>query len=377
MFTGPASDEGHAGTTIPREAYTSAHMRARLLKLLAPVVIPAGLLLVWAAAESVLTRPFFRVPATEEIPLGPVILLAEQQQPKGHALDVDVLGHLGSRTFALTVDGPLLYFGVGQSIAILDISDPVNPVVVGQSKNMPDVPLNIAVRGGYAYVAAGGSGLRIYDVGEPSSLSETGFYKTSGEALSVAVVGHYAYVAVAQASLVILDVANPAKPVAVGSHKISGLVRRVLAKDRYMFVIGSAGLNILDVSDPVHPRDVGGYGGLGTFAQDIVVSIDSAYIADGAWGLAILDITDVAKPAIQRLYDTPGAATGVAFDKHYVFVADRPFGLRVFDAEDADKLTEAGFYDARGEFWAVAVRDGYAYVARGEAGLWVIRFTQA
>jgi len=232
-------------------------MHTRLLKFFGPTVIPVALLLLWAAAETMLARPFFGTPPDEELPLGPVSLQPDEQDTKGQSRQVDVLGHLGSRTFALTLDGSLLYFGVGHSIAIMDISDPLHPVVLGQSKGLPDIPLNIAVRSGYAYVAAGGAGLRIYDVRQPPSVVEAGFYKTSGEALGVALVDRYAYVADSKASLVILDVSNPAKPAAKASYQIPGMVRRILAKDQYVFVVGSAGFHILDVSDPVNPREVG------------------------------------------------------------------------------------------------------------------------
>jgi hypothetical protein len=71
-------------------------------------------------------------------------------------------------------------------LVILDVSDPALPAVVGQTDVLPDVVNGMAVTGDYAYVAAGGDGLRIIDVSDPGAPSEAGFYNTLGYAHSVA-----------------------------------------------------------------------------------------------------------------------------------------------------------------------------------------------
>jgi len=50
------------------------------------------------------------------------------------------------------------------------------------------------VSGNFAYLAAGGEGLKVIDVSTPANPQWVGGYNTSGNARAVAVSGHYAYV---------------------------------------------------------------------------------------------------------------------------------------------------------------------------------------
>ena len=88
---------------------------------------------------------------------------------------------------------------------------------------------DVEVVGGLAYVADGGSGLRIIDVSNPQAPVELGAIETSENARDVEVVGHLAYVADVgrrpsppnpigvPGSLRIIDVSKPAAPVEPGA----------------------------------------------------------------------------------------------------------------------------------------------------------------
>jgi len=120
------------------------------------------------------------------------------------AENVEFVGHIGGYTNAVAVQGDYAYIGVGPRLTILDISDPASPAVAGKTLPLPDIVQGVAVAGGYAYVAAEGSGLRVVDVSTPSNPTEVGFYDTPGYAQGVAVAGGYAYVADWDDGLIIL-----------------------------------------------------------------------------------------------------------------------------------------------------------------------------
>jgi hypothetical protein len=120
--------------------------------------------------------------------------------PAGVSLSVTISGsyaYLGD----LTYDTEPTYSGVH----IIDVSTPSSPQEVGSFGMFPAPALSIAVRGNYAYVAAGPYGLRIIDVSTPSSPQEVGFFDTGGYVRRVTVSGGYVYVADGDSGLYIIQ----------------------------------------------------------------------------------------------------------------------------------------------------------------------------
>jgi hypothetical protein len=82
--------------------------------------------------------------------------------------------------------------------------------------NTPGVAQAVKITSGYAYVADGGSGLRVINTSTPSTPSEVGFYDTPGSGHDVAVAGNVAYLADGDCGLMILRMCTePAAPVLV------------------------------------------------------------------------------------------------------------------------------------------------------------------
>jgi len=102
-------------------------------------------------------------------------------------------------------------------------------------------------------------------------------------------------------------------------------------------------------------------------AQGVGIAGGYAYVADGPFGLRIVNISTAANPTEMGFYDTPGQCRGVTVAGDYVYVADGYSGLRIVDVSTPANPREVGFYDtldARG----VAVVGNYAYVADGYYG---------
>ena len=95
-------------------------------------------------------------------------------------------------SFAADVAGGYLYYGSGSVLKIAGLSDPAHPVPVGESTALPDLVTDVAVSGGYAYVADHAAGLRVIDVSNPAAPFEVGSYDTPVAAFGVAVAGFYA-----------------------------------------------------------------------------------------------------------------------------------------------------------------------------------------
>lgn len=117
-----------------------------------------------------------------------------------------------------------------------------------------------AIAGNYAYVAIGQGGLIILDMTEPSNPVRVGEYLTPGYTDQVRVVGSRAYlVEGGGGNLVIRDVSDPTRPRLLGSH-MTGTWIESLQVDGNRGYLGNGGFChcqqpffILDVSNPARP----------------------------------------------------------------------------------------------------------------------------
>jgi 6-phosphogluconolactonase (cycloisomerase 2 family) len=119
------------------------------------------------------------------------------------------------------VSGKYAYVASGNNntLAIFDVSDPMNIVAKGYTSTNLNNPVSMYVSGKYAYVTSWySSTLAIFDVSDPNAIVAKGFTNTNlSGPQSVYVSGKYAYVASHDNSrLAIFDVSDPNTIVAKG-----------------------------------------------------------------------------------------------------------------------------------------------------------------
>lgn len=190
---------------------------------------------------------------------------------------------------------------------------------------IPGFPNGVDVADGYAYVAAGSTGLQVVDAGNLSNPQLVGALDTSGNANDVRVVGDRAYVADGTNGLLIVDASIPNGPALLGRADTPGV------------------------------------------ATDVAVAGNFAYVADGAAGLVVVEIANPAAPVVRGRIDTPENARGVdVAGGDLVVVADAGGGVLVIDVANKSTPTIAGQVHTRNGVSAAAdvrVRGRLAYVA--------------
>jgi hypothetical protein len=205
----------------------------------------------------------------------------------------------------------------------------------------------------------------------PTSLSSVAI---PGYANNVDVNGNFAYIAAGSAGLQIVNVSNPGSPVVVGSLDTPGNANDVRVVGNVAYVAdGFGGLRMIDVSNPSAPVFLGAFDTPGE-ANDVVVVNSIAFVADGTSGLQIISVSSPAAPLLVRQVDTPGTARGVdVFENIAVVADDSPSnGLRVIDISNPAAAAIVGNLSLAGPVLDVAIDRGYAFVAAYTSGLHVV-----
>ncbi len=103
----------------------------------------------------------------------------------------------------------------------------------------------------------------------------------------------------------------------------------VAADGTHAYVGVGPRLVVLDIADPAHPALLGRTGVLGGVVRDIVLAGGYAYVAAGSAGLIVIDVSNPAAPVQVGAVDTAGDARGVALAGTHAYVADAWMGIAV------------------------------------------------
>jgi hypothetical protein len=151
---------------------------------------------------------------------------------------------------------------------------------------------------------------------------EVGNTLSQNESYNVKVNGNLAFLADGTAGLRIIDVSNPSNPVALGSYTTYDIVEGVDVQGNYAYIAaGSAGLQILDISNPSDPVEVGAFNNAG-YAFRVVVRGNYAYLADDTCGFLIIDISNSATPYLKSSIPTNGQVIRVVISGNYAHVME-------------------------------------------------------
>ncbi|MBI4651135.1 PKD domain-containing protein [Candidatus Desantisbacteria bacterium] len=153
------------------------------------------------------------------------------------------------------ISGNYAYVSDGSSgLQIINISNPENPAIIGSvDMDMSGDAIGVYISGNYAYVASyvayayntdWYSGLQIVDISNPIAPVIVGNVNT-GDANGVYISGNYAYVTDWNSRLQIIDISNPIAPAKAGSVD-TGNALGVYVNGNYVYVAnGLSGLQII------------------------------------------------------------------------------------------------------------------------------------
>ncbi|MBN2386777.1 MAG: right-handed parallel beta-helix repeat-containing protein [Anaerolineales bacterium] len=290
-----------------------------------------------------------------------------------HAPD---LGHAGS----VSVAGNMAFIADRNfGVRAVDVSNPANPVQVGLYNSLGNA-VRVVVAGQFSYVAAGNNGLRIMDVTDAAHPLEVGTYDTHGFALAVQVVGNFAYVAnlagrAGGCEMRVVDISNLANPTLVAlfpSPFPNGAYRDLEVTDGIAYLVDEIGLQLVSVADPLHPALLSRIELMAADGHEAVgVSVigDVAYVASSFAGLKMVDVSDPSSPTLLGQSTTEWSfAQDVVVVGNIAYLAEYNI-LRTVDVSDPTHPRGLGHVFTPGELYDVAVTGNTAYLAVSGQGL--------
>ena len=134
----------------------------------------------------------------------------------------------------MAISGRYLYVQDSNFIDIIDIINPLSPIIIGRVSIQG--PFNMTISGHYAYLADPySSALRIVDISKPSSTpSSAQIFIGANDLTSVSVSGRYAYVSTMYHNIYVVDVSDPLNPVIINNFGPNSRYMTIFG--RYAFV---------------------------------------------------------------------------------------------------------------------------------------------
>jgi hypothetical protein len=270
----------------------------------------------------------------------------------------------------LHVDQNLAYLAIDTGgFQIVDVSDPVNPVLRG-SYATPAQAKDVRVVGNLAYLTLNDFGLQIINISQPNAPTLVGSYNTVGQSLAVALHQNLAYIADYPNGLVIIDVKNPTNPTLKGTYKNqaeSNYATDVSLGTNTAYVANRI-LQIIDVTNPTTPI-LKGTAQYSNWIQGVEVVEKLAYTAAISTGLQIIDVTNPASPQLKGSYNVPGDYRRLRVVQNLAYVCDLNTGLKIINVSD---VTSPKLVGTSKTCFDVDVGKKFAYLAASSRGLEII-----
>ena len=192
---------------------------------------------------------------------------------------------------------------------------------------IPGFANGVAVSGDYAFVAAGNSGLQVVSLsGARTSPVVAGSLALAGTAWHVTLAGTRAVVS-GTSGLQVVDITDPVHPTLMGTFNTGSTAHGARVRGQLAYVASGGGLTIVNISNPasmilVSSLNIGGT----CYNLDVDQAATLAALACGAIGVKLVDVTNPAAPVGKGSLNT-GDPRAVALKGNLAVVGDYNNGI--------------------------------------------------
>ncbi|MEJ2353843.1 MAG: hypothetical protein P8Y03_29045, partial [Anaerolineales bacterium] len=265
---------------------------------------------------------------------------------------LQVVGQAGGALTAKAIAGDLGYLAIGPRLVNIDLSNPSAPVVLGQSDLLSGLIDAILLLDHYAYLFANKAGLAILDVSEPKQPILVGSLPLPNEVVGAYRKGNLIYLAERDCSqnpcsgaLRILNAVDPVQPQVLGKLITKEPVDRIEFNGELIVLVEKAciaeacegGLRLVEVANPANLHEIA-YVEMPERVISIEISKNYAYVGH-ARGLSVLDLTDPSKP--HEVGNFPANYVDDAvFGEGFAYLISNGYDVKLVDLADPTRPRE-------------------------------------
>lgn len=246
---------------------------------------------------------------------------------------------------------------VDHGIRVISAADPADPIEVAAIDSVAYGD-GAALSNDVVFIAAEYRGLRVVDVSDPADPKNMTIFDLGGWPSGVAAVGDLVYTA--HPRLKIMDASDPSQPVIIGEDpNLWGDPIEVVGGFAYV-AKESFGLQVVDVSDPEVPVEVGSLDLGDEIWHSLDVLGDLAAVRSGGT-IAIVDVSEPTDPVLRSSFDPGWSLTGPVLYRSYLLFATSRL-LYTYDLSDPDHPAEVNELDVVNYIGGINVAGSVAYL---------------
>jgi hypothetical protein len=216
--------------------------------------------------------------------------------------------------------GDHLLIGSSVGLLVVDVSDPAQPATI---RELPEFTgtRSLATVGARGYVAHDDQ-LTILDLTIPAEPLPVGSLVLPDPAVDLVVQGDLVLAAAGGSGLLVVDVADPTAPVLMAARPAQRHAYGLGAAEGYAYVVGSGFCDVFDLEDPSDPTVVGSVDPHVTFVRDALVVDRTLYVGAMSAGMQVYTLADPASPRYLGSVSTGNYAHRLAPSDAHVLVSD-------------------------------------------------------
>ncbi|MDI6767728.1 MAG: T9SS type A sorting domain-containing protein [Bacteroidota bacterium] len=271
----------------------------------------------------------------------------------------------GLPSASICIQDTFLYLGIGLSLGIFSISNPLEPVLLDTIYwGAEDIIRSMTAQGKYVYTSSN-SGNFVLDVSNPYEPIVVGYFKVSSRGQPIVLQNSLLHMAT-RTGYNIINVANIDSMFEVGKFLTGGRPNDIAIQGNYAYVAtGRPGLTILDLTNPTAPVRVGVLP-LDRETWHIIVADSTAYLgADST--VYIIDISNKSFPLLINTIKADTWSVGYLYENNKrLYIIHPSIQTLIYDVSNFQNLILLGSYPLAGR--ELVVRDSIAYHANGTGG---------
>ncbi|MFX1532204.1 MAG: LVIVD repeat-containing protein [Promethearchaeota archaeon] len=263
-----------------------------------------------------------------------------------------------------------------RGLKLLNITDPMNPVLISQYGGSYNLTTDISIQGEYAYIADGMDGLEIVNITNRSSLNEVNSWSNGYNITNVFISDNLAFLSVEDLGIEILNISNPLSLSRIANWTNYKKSYAVIAEGKYLFVASEDyQLEILDISDIYNIYKVSEVP-ISYKPYEIQVRNDYLYLANGIGGLEIIDIKNIFSPVILSSYYQSGEIKDVQVEENYAILSCDTYGIDIINILNPFNPRSVFHWDDDENINCVRIYENYLYAGCESNGFQIFELSE-